>query len=115
MALVTDEIKIGREELKKLVDHSEMFRSLLHLESRKSFYSAHSAFFAYSATFVVLFIHSLVPRADLLLSTVKVLIFVCGLYPGMTQTHCFFHYWTDVLTGYTAGIAFALYAFHWVQ
>ena len=112
----TDEIKTGLDIYKAILARNPLYKKLFQLESRKSFYSGHASSGSYSGTFIVLFLHSLTGgKADLILSTVKVLVFIAGLYPGITQGVCFFHHWTDVITGHLAGIILASYAFYCVQ
>lgn len=115
MAINTEEIATGRELYMAILARNPDYKKFFILESRKSFYSGHAAASTFAGTFTVLFLHSLAPRADLLLSTVKVLIFIFSLYPGITQGICFFHHWTDVIAGHLFGAIFASFAFYCVQ
>ena len=115
MTMNSDEIEIGRKVYKSILARDSTYENLFILESRKSFYSGHASAGSYAGTFTVLFLHSLVPRANLVLSLIKIFSFILGLYPGITQGICFFHHWTDVIAGHLAGMFFASFAFYFVQ
>lgn len=115
MAINSNEIETGRELLAGILKHNPSYKELFVIESRKSFYSGHASICSYAGTFLVIFLHSLYPKAGLVMSLVKIFVGLYGLYPGVTQGICFFHHWTDVITGHLTGAFFAYFAFYYVQ
>ena len=115
MVMNSEEIETGREAYKAIIKKKPSYETSSILESRKSFYSAHATAGSYSGTFAVLFLHSLSPKSNLIVSLVKIFVFILGLYPGITQGTAFFHHWTDILAGHLVGIFFAFFAFYFVQ
>ena len=75
---------------------------------RHSFYSGHASLSVYSAVFLILYLKSKIrPKSDTirhLLVVSYLLIAVVSTYPGFTQWKNYWHFASDVLTGYVIGL-----------
>ncbi|KAH9394608.1 Catalytic activity protein, partial [Tyrophagus putrescentiae] len=86
------------------------------INTRLSFYSGHSSLGSFAGTYLVCFLHetfSLLKKALVILF--DLFIFTLYLYPGFTQWQIYWHFGTDILTGFTFGIIYALLIFHTVN
>lgn len=93
------------------------------INTRLSFYSGHSSLGSFAGTYLVCFLHETVfsrfHKFSLLKKALVILfdlfIFTLYLYPGFTQWQIYWHFGTDILTGFTFGIIYALLIFHTVN
>ena len=83
------------------------------MESRKSFFSGHSAMGMYSGMFIAIYSYDVLPRSPLvfLLQVVSLLL---GMYPGLTQWRNYWHHWDDVAVGYALGAVSAFMTYFYV-
>lgn len=82
-------------------------------DARQSFYSGHAAISMCAATYIIIYIQEKFPRS-LTKSFFQIIIMLIGFYPGVTQINNFHHHWSDVATGYAAGVTFALLGYFFV-
>jgi len=74
----------------------------LQVESRKSFFSGHSIMGAYSAMFIIIFIHQTVNQSIVRL-VFQAGCLLLGIFPGITQHRNYWHDSVDVSCGYLLG------------
>lgn len=75
---------------------------------RQSFLSGHAFGGVFASTFTSLFLMNACPWIP---APVLCLVFLSGLYPGLTQAMDHWHHETDVLAGYAFGLSTALLSF----
>lgn len=76
--------------------------------ARQSFLSGHAFGGVFASTFTSLFLMKKFPQMPASLTGI---LFLSGLYPGLTQAIDHWHHETDVLAGYTFGLATSLLSF----
>ena len=97
--------------------------SIYITNTRLSFYSGHSSLGSFAGTYILCFIHesfySNFGQFSLLRKILAIIldfvIFILYLYPGYTQWMIYWHFLTDVLSGFSAGILLALLIFNTVN
>ena len=80
------------------------------MESRKSFFSGHSAMGMYAAMFIVIYSYDVLPGSPFVL-LLQVCSLLLGMYPGLTQWRNYWHHWDDVAVGYALGAVSAYMAY----
>ncbi|XP_054152411.1 putative phosphatidate phosphatase [Oppia nitens] len=79
---------------------------------RHSFYSGHASIGLYAGAFLILYLRSkLRPKHNLwkyILKSLYLIIAITSTYPGYTQWKNYWHFSSDVLTGYAIGIVSAI-------
>uniref|UniRef100_A0A0M3IR46 AcidPPc domain-containing protein n=1 Tax=Ascaris lumbricoides TaxID=6252 RepID=A0A0M3IR46_ASCLU len=76
-------------------------------DGRMSFFSGHAALALTAATFLVIYLHSRIPRKHsvvVLRSIIQITIVCVGFYIGFTRIIDNKHHWTDVVVGYIVGV-----------
>lgn len=75
---------------------------------RHSFYSGHASLAVYSGVYLILYLtRKLRPKSTLhkiLLTIIYTAIAITSLYPGFTQWYNYWHFASDVFTGYAIGL-----------
>ena len=82
-------------------------------QARQSFYSGHASFAMCAAIYLILYTRDKWSRC-LRTSFLQLVMFMIGLYPGLTQVNNYWHHWDDVLFGFFAGTAFAVLGYVYV-
>ena len=80
------------------------------LESRQSFPSAHSFLAAFASTFFVMVSRSML-APGVVASTIQLVLFLLGTWPGICQGNTHWHHWSDVIAGHAIGSSAAVYSF----
>ena len=65
-------------------------------QARQSFYSGHASFAMCAAIYLILYTHDKWSRC-LRTSFLQLVMFMIGVYPGLTQVNNYWHHWDDVL------------------
>lgn len=82
-------------------------------EARLSFYSGHSSISIYVATFIIFWLSSFVKKSNtLLIPLIQYIIFLIGIFPGLTQIVNYWHHWNDVLSGFVIGTGLSYITFY---
>lgn len=109
----------GKAEFTDFSEHHQLpqpktsLEKTLQLESRKSFFSGHSIMGAYSAVFIIIFIHQAVNQSIVRL-IFQVACFLLGIFPGITQHRHYWHDSVDVSCGYLLGAVSAFLSHFYV-
>ena len=96
---------------------------VLALNTHFSFYSGHSSLGSYSGTYWILYLHHTLfanfaqfsLKKKIICITVDIILFLVYLFPGFSQWIVCWHFISDVLTGFTAGILYALLTFYFIN
>jgi len=83
------------------------------MESRKSFFSGHSAMGMYAACFIAIYCHQMLPR-NLIVLIFQLFSLLIGMYPGLTQCMNYWHHWDDVAVGYLLGAVSAFVSYFYI-
>jgi membrane-associated phospholipid phosphatase len=85
---------------------------LYAMESRKSFFSGHSAMGVYAGVFLCIYTWEALSRSPAVMAF-QVVFLMTGMYPGLTQWRNYWHHWDDVAVGYFLGTLSAFMAYNY--
>lgn len=83
--------------------------------ARQSFFSGHSALGIFAGTYMILYLSSKIRKTNLFLIILYSIIFLVSLYPGFSQWNNYWHFASDVITGFSFGSLEAVIVFYFVN
>jgi len=85
------------------------------INSIQSFYSGHASLGAFSSMYLIFYLYDKLKLNGFLKAHLFMIIFMLGLLPGLSQYVNFWHFPSDIIIGYIAGICMALFAYYGIQ